>query len=72
MPVWFENDAPTTMSRSDSFISQLATGVPLRPRTPAPSGWVSGTRPFALNVVSTGACSRSASSMTSVSAPRAP
>ena len=34
MPVWFENDAPTTTSRSDSFISQLATGVPLRPSTP--------------------------------------
>ena len=55
MPVWFENDAPTTTSRSDSFISQLATGVPLRPSTPAPSGWVSGTSPLALNVVSTGA-----------------
>ena len=39
MPVWFENDAPNTSSRSDSFISQLATGVPLRPSTPAPSGW---------------------------------
>ena len=72
MPVWFEKEAPTTTSRSDSFISQLATGVPLRPRTPAPNGWVSGTSPFALNVVSTGACNRSASSMTSVSAPRAP
>ena len=36
------------------------------------SGWVSGSNPLALNVVSTGACSRSASSMTSVSAPRAP
>ena len=34
MPVWLENEAPTTMSRSDSFISQLATGVPLRPSTP--------------------------------------
>ena len=29
MPVWFEKEAPTTISRSDSFISQLATGVPL-------------------------------------------
>ncbi len=28
MPVWLENEAPTTISRSDSFISQLATGVP--------------------------------------------
>jgi hypothetical protein len=43
--------------------------VPLRPSTPAPSGWVSGTRPLALNVVSTGACSRSASEVTSASAP---
>ena len=39
MPVWFENDAPNTTSRSLSFMSQLATGVPLRPSTPAPSGW---------------------------------
>ena len=69
MPVWFENDAPTTTNRSDSFISQLATGVPLRPSTPAPSGWVSGTIPLALNVVSTGAPSRSASA-TSCSLPR--
>ena len=38
IPVWLEKDAPTTTSRSDSFISQLATGVPLRPSTPAPSG----------------------------------
>ena len=72
MPVWFENDAPTTTSRSDSFISQLATGVPLRPRTPAPSGWVSGTSPLALNVVSTGAPSRSASASSCVRPRRAP
>ena len=65
MPVWLENDAPTTISRSDSFISQLATGVPLRPSTPAPSGWVSGTSPLALKVVSTGAPSRSASATSS-------
>ena len=58
MPVWFENDAPNTSSRSDSFISQLATGVPLRPSTPAPSGWRSDTWPLALNVVSTGASKR--------------
>ena len=68
MPVWFENDAPTTTSRSDSFISQLATGVPLRPSTPAPSGCVSGTSPLALNVVSTGAPSRSASASSSARA----
>ena len=61
MPVWFENDAPNTTSRSDSFMSQLATGVPLRPSTPAPSGWWSETWPLALNVVSTGAPSASAS-----------
>ena len=36
--------------------ASCATGVPLRPSTPAPSGCVSGTRPLALNVVSTGAC----------------
>ena len=35
MPVWLENDAPSTSSRSASFITQLATGVPLRPSTPA-------------------------------------
>ena len=50
---------------SASFISQLATGVPLRPSTPAAERWVSGTRPFARNVVSTGAPRRSASAMTS-------
>ena len=38
IPVWLANEAPTTISRSASFISQLATGVPLRPSTPAPSG----------------------------------
>ena len=64
MPVWLENDAPIARTRSDSFISQLATGVPLRPSTPAPNGWESGTRPLALNVVSTGAPSRSASATT--------
>ena len=48
MPVWLENDAPTTSSRSASFISQLATGVPLRPSTPAPSGCVSGHQPLGL------------------------
>ena len=42
IPAWLENEAPVTISRSASFISQLATGVPLRPSTPAPSGWVSG------------------------------
>ena len=34
MPVWFANDAPNTSSRSDSFMSHDATGVPLRPSTP--------------------------------------
>ncbi len=38
IPVWLAKDAPITISRSASFISQLATGVPLRPSTPAPSG----------------------------------
>ena len=72
MPVWFENEAPNTSSRSDSFISQLATGVPLRPSTPAPSGWRSDTWPLALNVVSTGASSASASASTSSMSKRAP
>ena len=72
MPVWLANEAPITSSRSDSFISQLATGVPLRPSTPRASGWSSGIRPLALKVVSTGAPSRSASAMTSSRAPRAP
>ncbi len=69
---WLLNDAPTAISRSASFISQPATGVPLRPSTPAPSGWVSGTRPLALNVVRTGAPRRSASAVTSATASRAP
>ena len=72
MPVWFENDAPSTISRSDSFISQLATGVPLRPSTPAPSGWWSEIRPLALNVVRTGAWSASASSRTASISKRTP
>lgn len=62
MPVWFANDAPNTRIASDSFMNQLATGVPERPRTPAASGWESGIWPFALKVVITGAPRRSASS----------
>ena len=58
MPVWLENDAPNTRSASASFITHDATGVPLRPSTPQPSGWWSETWPLALNVVSTGARSR--------------
>ena len=46
MPARLENEAPTTSTRSDSFISQLATDVPLRPRTPAAKGWSSATRPW--------------------------
>ncbi len=42
-------------------MNQLATGVPLRPSTPQPSGCVSGICPFALKVVTTGAWIRSAS-----------
>ena len=64
MPVWFENDAPNTSSRSASFISQLATGVPLRPSTPQASGWSSAIWPLALNVVMHRAPSRSASAIT--------
>ena len=72
IPVWFENDAPNTSRRSDSFISQLATGVPLRPSTPAPSGCRSDTSPFALNVVSTGAPNASANATTAAISNRAP
>ena len=72
IPVWLAKEAPTTISRSASFISQLATGVPLRPSTPAPSGWVSGIRPLALKVVRTGALSRSARSRSGPAACRAP
>ena len=72
IPVWLAKEAPTTISRSASFISQLATGVPLRPSTPAPSGWVSGIRPLALKVVRTGALSRSARRRSGPVACRAP
>ena len=53
-------------------MSQLATGVPLRPSTPAPSGWRSETCPLALNVVRTGAPSASASSSTGSISKRTP
>ena len=72
MPVWLENDAPKTTSRSDSFISHDATGVPLRPSTPQPSGWWSEIWPLALNVVSTGAPRSSARAITSPMSSRAP
>ena len=72
MPVWLANDAPSTTSRSASFISQLATGVPLRPRTPAASGWSSGTTPLALKVVTIGAPRRSASATIGSMSLRAP
>ena len=39
MPVWLEKEAPSTMSRSLNPMMRLPTGVPLRPRTPQPSGW---------------------------------
>ena len=54
MPVWFENDAPSTSRQSLRPSSAEPTGVPDRPSTPQASGWSSGTRPFALNVVMTG------------------
>ena len=44
-------------------MNQLATGVPLRPSTPQASGWSSAIWPLALNVVITGAPSRSASAI---------
>ena len=72
MPVWLANDAPSTTSRSASFMSQLATGVPLRPRTPAASGWSSGTAPLALKVVTIGAPRRSASATIGSMSSRAP
>ncbi len=62
--MWLENDAPSTSSRSASFMNQLATGVPLRPSTPQASGWSSAIWPLALNVVITGAPIRSASAIT--------
>ena len=48
MPVWFENDAPNTSSRSDSFMSQMATGVPLRPSTPHAERMVVGDQALRL------------------------
>jgi hypothetical protein len=60
MAVWLDDEAPTTRRRSASFMSHDATGVPERPGTSAPRGWVSGTRPLAGNVVSTGAPNLSA------------
>ena len=72
MPVWLLNDAPKTSSRSASFITHDATGVPLRPSTPQASGCSSGIWPLALNVVMTGAPSRSASAITPSMSKRAP
>ena len=63
MPVWSLKLAPKTSRQSDSFITQLATGVPLWPRTPAANGWLSEICPFPLKVVMTGQLSDSASSM---------
>ena len=54
IPVWFEKEAPITKSRSDSFINQDATGVPLLPSTPQPREWLSDIWPFPLKVVITG------------------
>ena len=68
MPVCCENEAPNTIRRSDSFMNQLATGVPLRPSTPPPSGWRSLIRPLPLKVVMTGQFSASASAVTSAMA----
>ena len=62
----------STISRSASFITQQATGVPLRPSTPQASGWSSGIWPLALKVVMTGAPSRSASAITAAMSKRAP
>jgi hypothetical protein len=72
MPVWLEKDPPITSRRSASFMNQLAMGVPLRPRTPQPSGWWSETRPLPSRVVSTGALSRSARRRTPAICSRAP
>ncbi len=58
IPVWLLKLAPNTSSRSASFMNQLAMGVPLRPSTPQPSGWVSAIWPLALKVVTMGAFSR--------------
>ena len=64
MPVWFEKEEPNTIMRSDSFMNQLAMGVPLRPRTPPAKGCWSEISPLPLKVVITGAFSFSAKAMT--------
>ena len=72
IPVWLEKLDPNTSSWSDSFITQLAIGVPLRPSTPPPRGWWSEIWPLALKVVITGAPISSASSVTASMSKRAP
>ena len=72
IPVWFENDAPSTSRQSAFAIVAEPIGVPERPSTPHASGWSSGTRPFALNVVMTGASIRSANASTWSRHARAP
>ena len=72
MPVWFENEAPSTSRASLRPIVIDATGMPERPSTPHASGWSSGSRPLALNVVITGASSCSARAITCSRKGRAP
>ena len=42
-----QNDEPSAMIRSASFMNQLAIGVPERPSTPAAFGWASGIKALA-------------------------
>ena len=44
MPVWFEKLAPHTTSRSDSFMSHEATGVPDATQDARPERVVGPTR----------------------------
>ncbi len=48
MPVWFENDAPNTISRSDSFMNQLAIGRATAPEHTAAELVLIGDRTLAL------------------------
>ena len=72
IPVCFENELPSAIIRSHSFINQLAIGVPERPKTPAAKGWLSGICPLALKVVAMGTLRRSANAIISPIAAFAP
>ncbi len=52
--------APQAISRSHLFIAQLAAREPCMPGRPMHCGWLSGTTPFAISVVTTGSWAASA------------